>query len=333
LIGELLSRFDYSAAVEFLVQAQRRHPDELWINHQLAVALASIDPPRADRAVGYYRAALVLRPKSPGIHANLGMALRDQGDVDDAIAEHREAIRLDSGHALAHGGLGAALHDRGELDAAIGELREAIRLKPDYGDAHSMLGAGLQEKGEHDAAIAELREAIRVEPLLAEAHNNLGVALAGQAKLAEAIAEYREAMRLRPRYGDPCNNLAWLLANSPETRLRDPKRAVELAQKAVGLAPGQRNNWNTLGAALYRAGDWSAAIEALAKSLALGRGGDANDWFFLAMAHRQLGDKPQARSWYDKAVGWMEKNRPKDEELVRFRAEAEALLEVNETKQ
>ncbi len=59
---------------------------------------------------------------------------------------------------------------------------------------------------------------------------------------------------------------------------------------------------------------------------------DGFNAFFLAMAHWQLGDKPQAHSWYDKAVPWMEKNQPKDEELVRFRAEAAALLGVNEKK-
>ena len=67
-------------------------------------------------------------------------------------------------------------------------------------------------------------------------------------------------------------------------------------------------------------GNWKAAIEALTKSMELSKGGDSTDWFFLAMAHWQLGDKPQARSWYDKAVPWMEKNQPKDEELIRFRA-------------
>ena len=82
----------------------------------------------------------------------------------------------------------------------------------------------------------------------------------------------------------------------------------------------------------YRAGDWKAAIEALTKSMELRNGGDSNDWFFLAMAHWQLGDKTQARSWYDKAVPWMEKNQPKDEELLRFRAEAAALLGVKEKK-
>jgi len=50
------------------------------------------------------------------------------------------------------------------------------------------------------------------------------------------------------------------------------------------------------------------------------------------MAHWRLGDKAQARSWYDKAVPWMEKNQPKNAELIRFRTEAAALLGVNEKK-
>jgi hypothetical protein len=64
----------------------------------------------------------------------------------------------------------------------------------------------------------------------------------------------------------------------------------------------------------------------------LRKGGDCTDCFFLAMAHWQLGEKPRARSWYDKAVPWMEKNQPKNEELIRFRTEAAAaaLLGVNE---
>lgn len=84
--------------------------------------------------------------------------------------------------------------------------------------------------------------------------------------------------------------------------------------------------WNTLGAARYRARDWNAAIEALKKSMELRQGGNSFDWFFLAMAHWQRGDKEQARNWYDQAVQWMEKHRPQDEELRRLRAEAAELL-------
>jgi hypothetical protein len=73
----------------------------------------------------------------------------------------------------------------------------------------------------------------------------------------------------------------------------------------------------------YRAEDWKAAIEALTKSTKLSGGGNSVQWFFLGMEHQKLGMKAEARQWYDRAVQWMEKNAPKDEDLQRFRAEAE----------
>ena len=40
----------------------------------------------------------------------------------------------------------------------------------------------------------------------------------------------------------------------------------------------------------------------------------------------QLGDRELARTRYNRAVEWMDKNGPRDEELLRFRAEAAGLL-------
>jgi hypothetical protein len=64
----------------------------------------------------------------------------------------------------------------------------------------------------------------------------------------------------------------------------------------------------------------------------LRNGGDSTDWFFLAMTHWQLGDKDQARKWFDKAVTWMEKNQPGNDKLRRFRTEAEELLKITDEK-
>jgi hypothetical protein len=44
------------------------------------------------------------------------------------------------------------------------------------------------------------------------------------------------------------------------------------------------------------------------------------------MAQWQFGMKDEARRYYDKAVQWMESKNPRDEALIRFRAEAAALL-------
>jgi len=62
----------------------------------------------------------------------------------------------------------------------------------------------------------------------------------------------------------------------------------------------------------------------------LRHGGDSFDWFFLAMAHRRLGDKEEGRKWYDRAVEWMDKNQPQNAELHCFRAEAAQLLKERE---
>ena len=64
----------------------------------------------------------------------------------------------------------------------------------------------------------------------------------------------------------------------------------------------------------------------------LRKGGDANDWFFLAMAHWQLGEKEKARQWHDRAAQWMDDNKEgvsNTEELRRFRAESAELLGVS----
>jgi hypothetical protein len=44
------------------------------------------------------------------------------------------------------------------------------------------------------------------------------------------------------------------------------------------------------------------------------------------MAHWRLGDRDQAHTWFDRAVRWMDQYEPQNEELRRFRAEAEAVL-------
>ena len=112
------------------------------------------------------------------------------------------------------------------------------------------------------------------------------------------------------------NNLAWYLSMCPTPQLRDPALAVELARKATERAPNFMHGWGTLGAARYRAGDWDESIEALSRSIELSSGGVPVHWLILAMAHWQRGDKDKARSWYDKAIAWMDKNDSKDEELL-----------------
>jgi tetratricopeptide (TPR) repeat protein len=139
--------------------------------------------------------------------------------------------------------------------------------------------------------------------------------------------QYVEALRRSDNDAFSQNNLAWFLVTCPDESFRDVDKAVQLAQSVVKIFPGAGTFWNTLGVVHYRRGEWKEAAVALKESIRLHpSGGDSFDWFFLAMAHHRLGDRVQARRFYDKAVEWMEKHQEFVEELTRFRAEAAALM-------
>jgi serine/threonine protein kinase/tetratricopeptide (TPR) repeat protein len=162
---------------------------------------------------------------------------------------------------------------------------------------------------------------------LAVSNHLLGRALIATARPVEALGPYRKALSLRPERALFNNDLAWLLVTAPDPGARDPKEAVRLAERAAELAPTAANIRNTLGVARYRAGDYRAAIAALEKSEELGHGREFGfNAFFMAMARWRLGEEDEARRLHAQAARWMEVNNRDDEELRRFRAEADEVL-------
>ena len=81
------------------------------------------------------------------------------------------------------------------------------------------------------------------------------------------IATYLLAVDSSPNSAEACNRLAWAYATAPE-RVRDPSRAVSLAERAAALRPHDPQIRNTLGVAYYRAGQYRKAADALKGNLA-----------------------------------------------------------------
>ncbi|HYT90592.1 MAG TPA: protein kinase, partial [Gemmataceae bacterium] len=97
-------------AVPLLRSAQRRHPKDFWLNFMLGSLLARREGAEtAADAVGYLRAALIVRSDSSVVCNNLAVALEAWGRLDEAIATYRDALRHDPSYALAHNNLGVAL--------------------------------------------------------------------------------------------------------------------------------------------------------------------------------------------------------------------------------
>jgi tetratricopeptide (TPR) repeat protein/serine/threonine protein kinase len=250
--------------VALLRRAQQQRPDDFWVNHTLAFSLYEMRPPHLDEAIGFYRAAVALRPQSPGALLNLGNALRAKGKVDEAIASYKEAIRLKPDYAEAHNNLGNALCDKGKVDDAIACLRAAIRIKPDLTVAHINLGNALTRKGQLDEAIAEHRHALRLGKDCAQAHNSLGFAFWSGGRLHEAIAEYQEAIRLEDGYAEAHCNLGVTLYQTGKS-----EEAIACLRKAIRLKPRYAEAHSNLGAVLRKKGKVDEAIACFEEAIRL----------------------------------------------------------------
>lgn len=162
---------------------------------------------------------------------------------------------------------------------------------------------------------------------------NLAILRSAADQSEQAEAAYKKGVELVGNNADVLNDFAWRFATGPEPRFRQPRWAVEVAQKALEQDPQRKKVLlNTLGVAQYRAEKWQDAIATLDQALKETNGGTSFDFFFLAMAEWQLGNKDAAQRWYAQAIEWMGKHRPENEELRRFRAEAQELLGIEPGK-
>jgi tetratricopeptide (TPR) repeat protein len=163
--------------IDLLRRTQGRYPGDFWANHDLAASLwnrITRDPwdraptadelSRTEEAIGFFRAALAVRPGSAHVYYNLGLALYVKGDPEGAIAACRKAIALEFKAGGAHNVLGVALMRMGRADDAIQEYRAAIALDPKARNAYINLGLALAAKGQVDDAIAAYRTSIALDP-------------------------------------------------------------------------------------------------------------------------------------------------------------------------
>src|SRR5262249_16382907 len=177
-----------------------------------------------------------------------------------------------------HYNLATALTMAGNLDDAVGSYERALALRPDYALAHNNLGAILFQRGELEAAGVHLREAVRLDPKNADALDNLGRLDQRPGDPRSARQHYEQALLARPDWTMAMVDLAWILAASPEPGATNPKRAVDLAQRAVSLTGGRDVvALDALAGALAATGDFDRAIAVVEEARNVVPGGQAAD--------------------------------------------------------
>ena len=132
---------------------------------------------------------------------------------DAALKYYKKALEINPDYAEAYYNMGIALKDNGDLDAAIDSYKKALEIKPDYVGAYFNTGNILKDTGDLEAAIDSYKKALEIKPDYAEAYNNIGLTLKDKGDLEEAINSYKKALEIKPDYFEAKENLISLLTS------------------------------------------------------------------------------------------------------------------------
>ena len=259
-----------------LYQATLAQNPKCWMaEYNLGLALKNQG--QLEEAIVHYRRAINIWPDYVEAHYNLGGAYIEKGEFDEALAEYRRAIEIHPDQADLHNNYGSALRELKQFDQAETEYKRALSLRPQYLDARLNLGSLLLQRGRTAEAIANLETAKSLQPNDAATHVTLALALMKNGRTGEAVSELNRALQLAPEKVSALNSLAWVLATATDNSVRDGKRAVQLAERATALA-GNNNAaiLHTLAAAYAEAGRFDEALQTARRAMKLASQVDNN---------------------------------------------------------
>lgn len=160
--SELIASHDPRAAAELLERLRDRHPDDLQVLVNLAIARMHLGEPEAAREL--LDRAVEIGADQPMVWVNVAACAMQLGDFERAA------------HAAAR----------------------TAELQPDFAQAHFLRAQAEAAQGDQEAAEAAFREAVRLDPQDAAVHREFGVLLLTLERREEALECFRWRARLAP---------------------------------------------------------------------------------------------------------------------------------------
>ena len=301
----LLSQKDYDGALKCFDEAIGVNPDQPDNHEARGLALFSLK--RYDDAMQSFDKAIDLSPNSPLVYTHRARIKAIKEDYTAAISELNNALQLAPELEPALLLRARVYQQMGLTNRALSDVADVLEREPKNSQALQFHAALLAGSGKLDEAIEDLESLRQSDPKDSElllqlamfytldqkpqkaleafaavikedpknwmAFRGRGDTYLGLGKQADAVADYEAALKFDPENSGVLNNLAWLLATSPDAKLRNGRRAVELATSACKLTDyKQAHILSTLAAAHAEAGDFKTAIEWSTKAVDLGEG-------------------------------------------------------------
>ena len=196
-------------------------------------------------------------------------------DPKDLIGFHNEYRRVE------HLEEQNKLSEPTALADARAQLERLLEQRPGFYRLYELLLSIALKQKDYKNAIRHGSKALVLKPGRFQVHHNLGLAYARTQQSEASVKQFELALESMPKdqtvplyqSAEVLNALAWALVTCPNQTLRDPSRALELAQKACALTPPKHPQYpkylNTLAVAHARLNNLTEAIKVSEKALAL----------------------------------------------------------------
>lgn len=223
---------------------QGRIEESLWANRKLSATLSKDarglcelgirlrETGQLSEARKVFEQAVKIKPRLASAHRHLGMCLASLGQFQEAEGAYKAALEIDPALHAAHLDLGVALQRQGRLEDAKARFESAIKLNPDDPASRANLGVNYRLSGNLGDALSSLEKAYRGAPTSPEICAQLGFTLQALNRGHEAISFLRKAVQLRPEYAEAFAVLGNLYCDSGQT-----EAAKECYDSALRLHP------------------------------------------------------------------------------------------------
>lgn len=254
------------------------------------------------RALDLFAKAAQLAPQSPEAQYNLGYALARTGQYERAIGAYKKSLSLKPRDGLAWTNMGYAYLQLNRNREAAEALRNGVSYAPQDVNTWIVLGMTELANGDANASVAALENAQKLDEKnvgvltslgrayasarrypdairiynsaveIAEAGEkkdptpryNLGAVYTQWGKLNDALTAYDQVLTIDPQHYDALVNSGYILYRQKKT-----EEAVARFKEAIKINNKNPLAWTNLAAACEAQQNWTGAIFAWRRALAL----------------------------------------------------------------
>jgi Tfp pilus assembly protein PilF len=262
------------------------------------LGLVQMAQDKLDDAVKSFTAAIEAGPPVPAAHLQRGRIYLQQGKAQDALNDINKAISLvePTGELLLL--RASAYHALKNDERAVKDAESALKIADD--DAQVMLQAGLifYQAKRNDKALETFDKLIDKDSKNAAAYAARADTYLQSGEHVKAVDDYTESLKHESDNTHVLNNLAWVLATSPDEKVRDGRRSIDLAKKACELTKyKQAHIVSTLAAGYAEMGDFETAVKWSKKAVELG------DKDVVDQLKKELASYEAKKPWREKFGG------------------------------